>query len=614
MKNKQTKYVFVTGGVVSGLGKGIAASSIGCLLEHYGLKVSIMKLDPYLNVDAGTMSPFQHGEVFVTDDGTETDLDLGHYERFTSSKLSKLNSVTSGKIYSNVISKERRGDYLGKTIQVIPHITNEIKDAIHLVAQHDCPNILIVEIGGTVGDIEGLPFIEAIRQFGNQAGRENSLFVHLTLVPFLKASQEYKTKPTQHSVRDLRSAGISPDILLCRSETKLPLEITEKIAMFCDVSSEAVISATDAETIYQVPLNFLEQNIIEVIGNKLQLKELLTIYQHESDAKISPIPDWTSFVEKIKNPQLPEIYLGIVGKYVSSTESYKSLNEAIIHAAAFNEVTVKIEWIEAAELTETDLYNLCRFDALIVPGGFGSRGTEEMIRAIKIARTTKVPFLGICLGMQLSCIEFARNMCELPNANSTEFIETETPLIFKLRDLVNVKDMGGTMRLGNYECELKENSLAFAIYDNQINIVERHRHRFEFNPKYKPLLEQMGLVFSGNSPDNKFAEIIELEQESHPFFVGCQFHPEYKSKPLRPHPLFISLISSAIKNKSQSTDFSDLTRELHSIRQDAGDLTENIYELIKAQPEQIINPPATISLLAEIDDQPKVTLISELEM
>ena len=536
--------------MVSSLGKGLAASSIGCLLESRGLSVQMMKLDPYINVDPGTMSPFQHGEVFVTDDGAETDLDLGHYERFTHAKLSQANNWTSGRIYLSVIEKERRGDYLGKTIQVIPHITDEIKMAIRTVAEKEKPDVLIVEIGGTVGDIESLPFMEALRQMGNEEGRDNAIFVHVTLVPYIAAAGELKTKPTQHSVRELRQIGIQPDLLLCRSDRPLPLDLRRKIALFCNVQEHAVISALDVGTIYEVPLAFHEQGLDEFIVELLHLKE---------DFPHADLKKWRKLVSTIKEPTEGTVKIGIVGKYVELEDSYKSLREALTHAGVANDLRVKVKWIESADLMEEGYETkLQDYDAILVPGGFGKRGVAGMIRAIKYARKSGTPYFGICFGMQTACIEFARNVCGMKEADSTEFNEdTEFPVIFKLRDLVDVEELGGTMRLGAWDCDLKEGSLAQEIYDGAEQISERHRHRFEFNPEFLSKLEQHGLVFSGISPNKKFVEMIELPRDVHPYFIGCQFHPEYKSKPLDAHPLFVSFVKAAWENRLKSENLKE---------------------------------------------------------
>jgi CTP synthase len=529
------KYIFVTGGVVSSLGKGIAAASIGALMEARGLKVTLLKFDPYINVDPGTMSPFQHGEVFVTDDGAETDLDLGHYERFTSARLTRANNWTTGRIYLSVIEKERRGDYLGKTIQVIPHITNEIKDAIKKIS-HDA-DVVIVEIGGTVGDIESLPFLEAIRQMGNEVGRSNAIFIHLTLVPYIAASGELKTKPTQHSVKELRAIGIQPDILLCRCDRILPRDLKAKIALFCNVSEEAVITAQDVRSVYEVPLVFNREGLDHLIV------ELLRLPLGETDLR-----RWQLLVDKI-NTARDTVSVGVVGKYVGLEDSYKSLNEALAHGGFANNLRVNIRWIESEDLITDERWEdrLREVDAILVPGGFGKRGISGMIRAINYARREKTPFFGICLGMQCASIEFARNVCELDQADSTEFDpDTPDPVIFKLRDLLGVEELGGTMRLGAYPCKLVPGSLAETIYGSEI-ISERHRHRYEFNPAYEDRLAENGLIFSGKSPDGKFVEIIELAD--HPWFLGCQFHPELKSKPLAPHPLFASFIRAAYEHR-----------------------------------------------------------------
>ena len=548
-----TKYIFVTGGVVSSLGKGLAASSIGCLLEARGLSVSLIKLDPYINVDPGTMSPFQHGEVFVTDDGAETDLDLGHYERFTHAHLSQANNWTTGRIYLSVIEKERRGDYLGKTIQVIPHVTNEIKDAVRAVAEKDNPDVIIVEIGGTVGDIESLPFLEAIRQMGNEEGAGNILFIHVTLVPFIAAAGELKTKPTQHSVRDLREIGIAPDILLCRSERPLSYDLRSKIALFCNVKESAVISAQDVDTIYDVPLAFHEQGLDELIVTQLGFG---------ARASQSDLSEWRDLVGTVRKPSGGETSIAIVGKYVELEDSYKSLREALTHGGVANNLRVVVKWIESEELMDDDYESRLRdFDAILVPGGFGKRGIAGMIRAITYARKSGTPYFGICLGMQTACIEYARTVCGLKDADSTEFDgESPYPVIFKLRDLVNVDELGGTMRLGAWPCNLASRSLARETYAAE-EISERHRHRYEFNPEFRETLERAGLIFSGVSPDGKFVEIVELPRNEHPWFLGCQFHPEYKSKPLSAHPLFTSFVRAAYENRLQSETSMDKNGE-----------------------------------------------------
>ncbi|MDQ3917840.1 MAG: CTP synthase [Acidobacteriota bacterium] len=539
------KYIFVTGGVVSSLGKGLAASSIGCLLEARGLSVTCIKLDPYINVDPGTMSPFQHGEVFVTDDGAETDLDLGHYERFTHARLSRSNNWTTGRIYLSVIEKERRGDYLGKTIQVIPHITDEIKRAVRAAAEKEQTDVVIVEIGGTVGDIESLPFLEAIRQMGNeerQNGQNGAVFIHLTLVPYIAAAGELKTKPTQHSVRDLREIGIAVDILLCRSERPLPRELRSKIALFCNVKEQAVIAAEDVDTIYEVPLAFHEQGLDDQIVSALGLQER---------APNADLTSWRELVATIRYPAAGSVTIGIVGKYVELEDSYKSLREALTHGGVANNLRVDVRWVESEGLMDdADEERLRDFDAILVPGGFGKRGVAGMIRAINYARKTRTPYFGICLGMQTAVIEYARTVCGLSGADSTEFdAETPYPVIFKLRDLVGVEEMGGTMRLGAWQCRLAPGSLAREVYGGAEEISERHRHRYEFNPEFREQLERAGLVFSGVSADGRFVEMVELAREVHPWFLGCQFHPEYKSKPLAPHPLFASFVEAAYRKR-----------------------------------------------------------------
>ena len=531
----QTKFIFVTGGVLSSLGKGLASASIGCLLESRGLTVTVLKLDPYINVDPGTMSPFQHGEVFVTDDGAETDLDLGHYERFMDVRLTRDNNSTTGKIYQTVIEKERRGDYLGKTVQVIPHITNEIKATIKKLSDH--LDVVIVEIGGTVGDIESLPFLEAIRQMRNEAGQENSLFIHLTLVPFMEASGELKTKPTQHSVRELREIGIQADILLCRTDRLLPREIKDKISLFCNVDPEAVITAKDVESIYEVPLVLHEEGLDSIIVKHLELPE------GEGD-----LTEWRGLVEGIHNP-VGEVTVGIVGKYVEYEDSYKSLNEALLHGGLPQRLAVNLKWIESEGLVGEDWEGkLNEVDCILVPGGFGPRGIKGMIRGIEYARVNKVPYLGICLGMQCAVIEFARNVCSL-DAHSSEFDPSSSHrVIYKLRELLGIGEMGGTMRLGAYPCVLEKDSLAQRIYE-ETEISERHRHRYEFNREYEEILTSYGLQFSGNSPDKNFAEIVEISD--HPWFLACQFHPEFKSRPLKPHPLFVSFIQAASEHRAR---------------------------------------------------------------
>jgi CTP synthase len=531
------KYIFVTGGVVSSLGKGLAAASIGCLQESRGLKVNLMKFDPYLNVDPGTMSPFQHGEVFVTDDGAETDLDLGHYERFTHAKLSRDNNWTTGRIYEQIIAKERRGDYLGKTVQVIPHVTNEIKAAMKKVAQE--VDVAIVEIGGTVGDIESLPFIEAIRQMRQELGREHTLFVHVTLVPFIAAAQELKTKPTQHSVKELLSVGIQPDILLCRTDRFLSKDIKSKIALFCNVSEEAVITAKDVASIYEVPLVFSREGVDALVLKYLHL-----------EAKERDLKDWEDIVHRVYNPK-DEVNIGIVGKYVEYEDSYKSLKEALVHGSLAHNLKLQLNWVEAEGLENDDSVaaQLEEYDGLLVPGGFGKRGIEGMLKAIRYAREKKVPYFGICLGMQTACVEFARNVCGLQDANSSEF-DPATPhrVIYKLRELRGVEELGGTMRLGAWTCKIEPGTLAHKVY-GKLEISERHRHRYEFNREYEGTLTAGGLRISGSTPDGTYVEMIELPD--HPYFIGCQFHPEFKSKPLEPHPLFKAFVGSSYEHGQQ---------------------------------------------------------------
>jgi CTP synthase len=529
-----TKYIFITGGVVSSLGKGVAAASVGAILEARGFSVTLMKFDPYINVDPGTMSPYQHGEVFVTDDGAETDLDLGHYERFTHNLATKRHNYTTGKIYSSVIDKERRGDYLGKTVQVIPHITDEIKEALRRVAdEHD---VVIVEIGGTVGDIESLPFLEAIRQFRQELGRGNAVNIHLTLVPYIAAAEELKTKPTQHSVRELREIGISADIVLCRVDRALPEDMKKKIALFCNVDPRQVIAARDVSTIYEVPLMFSREGLDDVV------LELLNLPHYDRD-----LSRWESLVSRVKNPH-HKVRVGIVGKYVEFPDAYKSLNEALIHGGIANDSKVELVYIDAEEMEGGAWpHQIFEVDSILVPIGFGQRGTEGKIRAIRYAREHKVPFFGICLGMQCMTIEYARNVCGIRDATSSEFdAETEHAVIYKLRDLLGVEELGGTMRLGAYPCRLKEGTLARRIYGVP-EISERHRHRYEVNQKYLPTLTEHGLVISGLSPDGKFVEMVEAPD--HPWFLGCQFHPEYKSKPTEPHPLFVSFIAAALAHQ-----------------------------------------------------------------
>jgi CTP synthase len=528
-EGRPVKYIFVTGGVVSSLGKGLAAASIGRLLEDHGYRVSLQKFDPYINVDPGTMSPYQHGEVYVTDDGAETDLDLGHYERFTSMVASRNSNWTTGKIYLSVIQKERRGDYLGRTVQVIPHITNEIKDAVRASSRD-------VDIGGTVGDIESMPFLEAIRQFRLDVGRENTIFIHLTLVPFIGTAGELKTKPTQHSVRDLRSIGIQPDILLCRTDRFLDADIKRKIALFCDVNEEAVITAKDVSTIYEVPLVLSAEGLDRIVLKLLGLP----VTEARTQA-------WQELVQRIKNP-VDELTLHIVGKYTGYEDSYKSLNEAVFHGGFAHRLRVRLNWVEAEALEKEGGTSLLDGShGILVPGGFGSRGTRGMMKAAEYAREHGIPYFGICYGFQWATVEFARNICDLEGADSTE-VDENAPhkVIYKLRDLLGVDDLGGTMRLGRYACELTPGSLAARIYGTSL-VHERHRHRYEFNCLYEAALLSKGMRVSGRSPDGKFVEIAELP--SHPWFLAVQFHPEFQSKPLTPHPLFASFVEASHRHK-----------------------------------------------------------------
>jgi CTP synthase len=525
------KFIFVTGGVVSSLGKGIAAASIGCLLESRGLKVTCQKFDPYLNVDPGTMSPFQHGEVFVTDDGAETDLDLGHYERFTHAKLTQSNNLTSGRIYEQILARERRGDYLGKTVQVIPHVTNEIKAALKRVAGD--VDVVIAEIGGTVGDIESLPFLEAIRQMRHEQGRGNCIFVHVTLVPWIAAAQELKTKPTQHSVKELRAIGIQPDILICRSERFISDEMKEKIALFCDVDVEAVVTARDVKSVYEVPLFFANEGVDDIVLRLLRIE----------NPPPRDLSRWSAMIDRLNNPK-DEVSIGIVGKYVEYEDSYKSLKEALLHGGMAHQLKVNIHWIEAEGIVgESWERQLDGYDAILVPGGFGKRGIDGMLNAIRYARERKVPYFGICLGMQTLVIEYARHVCGLEDADSTEF-NPGTPhrVIFKLRELKGIDELGGTMRLGSWPCRLKQDSFAYRAYGVK-EIQERHRHRYEFNREYEDQLKAAGLRLTGETPDGAYVEICEIA--NHPWFLGCQFHPEFKSKPMEPHPLFVAFIGAA---------------------------------------------------------------------
>jgi CTP synthase len=530
-----TKYIFVTGGVVSSLGKGIAAASIGRLLVERGVRVSMLKFDPYLNVDPGTMSPFQHGEVFVTDDGAETDLDLGHYERFIDRSLSQANNVTTGRIYLNVITKERRGEFLGSTVQVIPHITDEIKAAIRRIAPEN--DVVIAEVGGTVGDIESQPFLEAIRQFRHDVGRENAIFVHLTLVPYIAAARELKTKPTQHSVRDLMELGIQPDLLIVRTERPLSDDIKRKIALFCNVEFGAVIESPDAPTIYEIPLAFHAQGLDEKIVQKLNLS-----------AQMPNLSAWRELVQRIVAPH-ERVRIAVVGKYTDYVDSYKSVLEALIHGGIANDVGVDVTWVSSEAFTGTKraAEALGGFDGLLVPGGFGVRGIEGMVEAIRHARESGMPFFGICLGMQTAIIEFARNVCGLDGSHSSEFNpECDNPVISLMESQQHVTDMGGTMRLGAYPCRLARGSRAAEVYGVP-EVSERHRHRYEVSNRYRDLFVQHGLRLSGLSPDGQLVEIVELP--AHPWFIGCQFHPELQSRPTRPHPLFAGFVAAAVKAK-----------------------------------------------------------------
>ncbi|CUS82307.1 CTP synthase [Candidatus Kryptonium thompsonii] len=536
MTNKKTKYIFVTGGVVSSLGKGIACASLGLLLKARGLKVTIQKFDPYINVDAGTMNPYQHGEVYVTDDGAETDLDLGHYERFLDISMSRLNNTTTGQVYHEVIMRERKGDYLGATVQVVPHITDEIKRRITLIANEDDYDVIITEIGGTVGDIEGLPFLEAIRQFMLQVGKQNAINIHVTLVPYIKSTGELKTKPTQHSVKTLLEIGIQPDILICRTERPLTKEIKEKIALFTNVEPEAVIQGIDVESIYEVPLIFYEEGLDNIVLKKLNIS-----------AKEPNLTEWIKFVEKIKNPK-DSVEIAICGKYTELRDAYKSIIESFVHAGAENECKVNIKWIKAEDIEKYGAEKFLKdVHGLLIPGGFGERGVEGKIKAIQFARENEIPFFGICLGMQCAVIEFARNVCGLKDANSTEFNPaTPYPVIDLLPEQMGVQMKGGSMRLGLYPAILKPGTKAYSAYGTD-RINERHRHRYELNNKFREILEANGMVFSGVSPDGSLVEIIEIP--NHPWFVGVQFHPELKSRATKPHPLFRDFVKSALEFK-----------------------------------------------------------------
>ncbi|HBY21633.1 MAG: CTP synthase [Clostridiales bacterium GWE2_32_10] len=529
-----TKFIFVTGGVVSGLGKGIAAASIGLLLKNKGLKVAVEKFDPYLNVDPGTMSPYQHGEVFVTEDGGETDLDLGHYERFIGDNLVKECSLSSGQIYSEIINKERKGDYLGGTVQVVPHVTDIIKNRIRNLAESSDADVVITEIGGTVGEIEAESFLESIRQFRSEIGGANALFIHLTLIPFLKLSGELKTKPTQHSVKELQRHGINPDMIICRSEISIPDELLDKVATFCNVDRKYVFEGIDVDTIYDVPINFHENEMEERICERLGIP-----------TERKNIDKWKTLVNNYKNPE-KEVKIAIVGKYVALADAYLSVSESLKHAGAYHKCKVNIEWVnsEDIELDGADKY-LTGLSGILVPGGFGNRGIEGKIMAAKYARENKIPYLGICLGMQIAVIEFARNVCGLKDANSSEFGLFEHQVIDLMEKQVGVTNKGGTMRLGSYPCTLKENTLAYKAY-GEMFIDERHRHRYEFNNTYRDILKNHGMILAGTSPDNMLVEIIELKD--HPWFVASQFHPEFKSRLYKPHPLFRDFVGVAVKN------------------------------------------------------------------
>ena len=534
-----TKFVFVTGGVVSSIGKGIVAASLGRLLTVRGLSVSIQKLDPYINIDPGTMSPYQHGEVFVTEDGAETDLDLGHYERFTDTALSRENNITAGRIYWNVLNKERRDDYLSGTVQVVPHITNEIKDVVHRAASRSQANVVIVEVGGTVGDIESLPFLEAIRQFRKDAGKENVLYLHVTLVPYIKSAGEHKTKPTQHSVKELRSIGISPDILACRTEKGFPDSMREKMSLFCDIDREAVIACKDARHIYEVPTMLEKEGLAHQVIQRLGLAGLATAPSRDG---------WDEFLEKLRKPA-KTVKIAIVGKYVELSDAYLSVIESLRLAGAAQRVEVDIKWVHSDEQVEVETAEkyLSDVDGVLVPGGFGGRGVEGKIKAVQFAREQRVPFLGLCLGMQVAVIEYARGLAGFGGANSTEIDPgTPYPVIDLLPEQKNLEDLGGTMRLGSQPCKVVAGTLAHRLY-GQDEIMERHRHRYEVNNLYRERLEKAGLVVSGTSPDGRLVEMVELPD--HPYFIACQFHPEFKSRPTRPHPLFSGLIQAAVERR-----------------------------------------------------------------
>ncbi len=537
-----SKLIFVTGGVLSSIGKGITAASIGTLLESRGLKVTIQKLDPYLNVDAGTMNPYQHGEVYVTEDGAETDLDLGHYERFTNATMRRINNVTSGQIYQEIIQKERKGEFLGGTVQVIPHVTNLIKEKIKKLMSTDV-DVVIVEVGGTVGDIEGLPFLEAIRQLGTEVGKSNAIYVHVTYVPYVRTAGELKTKPTQHSVKELRAIGIQPDIIVCRAERSIPHSVKKKIALFSNLEESEIVMAKDLQTIYEVPLVLQKEGIDELIVEKLQIPT----YEK------SDLSDWREVVDRIKKPKEGSVRVALVGKYIELPDAYKSIVESFVHSGAANNVRVEIKWVSAEELDENSPEEfLSDVHGILVPGGFGERGVEGKIKAVKYARENKVPFFGICLGMQCAVIEFARNVAGLEGAHSAEFSSTTPyPVIDLMEEQKGVEEKGGTMRLGAYPCILKEGTFSFSAYGVK-EISERHRHRYEFNNKFRDILEKAGLVIAGTSPDGKLVEIVEIKE--HPWFVAVQFHPEFKSRPRTPHPLFLNFIKAAkeLRNRVES--------------------------------------------------------------
>ena len=564
------KYIFVTGGVVSSLGKGVAAASIGCLLESRGLRVTLQKCDPYLNVDPGTMSPYQHGEVYVTDDGAETDLDLGHYERFTHAHLTRDHNWTTGRVYESIISKERRGDYLGKTVQVIPHVTDEIKAAFRKIANDT--DVVIIEIGGTVGDIESLPFLEAVRQMRLELGPENSVLVHVTLVPFIPTAGELKTKPTQHSVKELLSIGIQPDLLLCRSDRFLPQDLKKKIALFCNMPESHVISMRDMDTIYGVPVALAEE------GLDNEILRILHLQAQERDMSA-----WLELLDRIRNPQ-GEVRIAVVGKYVQLEDAYKSLREALIHGGLAHKQRTVIEWVEAEEIDshQKAAAQLGHADGILIPGGFGKRGIQGMIYAIEYARTQKIPFFGICLGMQCATIEYARNVSGLAGADSTEF-DPQTPhrVIYKLRELLGVDEMGGTMRLGAWPCKIERNSTAFRAY-GAADISERHRHRYEFNCEYEKTLTDAGFRITGRSPDGKYVEIVEAPD--HPWFLACQFHPEFKSKPLEPHPLFRDFIGAALEHQKKKHRPANAATESH--RAVVAEAIPEIQHAGNAEPER----------------------------